>query len=145
MANPFELSTIDVLGSSYRTYISEVRALSLTSPKQYFALRTELSKKIVDDTVSQMYKSVFKALTKGMTHADVALSTTTNYGAGNGALIPGYPSQKANIIAMKISENLESELLAVLDILMPVSFDNIMSSSLNQISRASTLGTTATA
>ena len=139
MANIFELSTVDVLGSSFRSYISDIRALSLTNSKNYFILRNELSKKIVDDTVSQMYKSIFKALTKGTTHNDNALSTTVTYGVGAGALIPGYPSQKANIIAMRISEMLESELLSVLDILMPVSFDNIMSASMNQASRSSSL------
>lgn len=107
MANIFELSTIDVLGSSGRSYISEVRALSLTNSKNYFLLRNELSKKIVDDVVSQMYKSIFKALTKGTTHNDNALSSgAVSYGGGGG-LIPGYPSQKANIIAMRISGNLE--------------------------------------
>ena len=141
MANIFELSTLDVLGSSFRLYISEIRALSLTNSKNYFILRNELSKKIVDDTVSQMYKSIFKALTKGTTHNDNALSNgaVAYGGAGAAALVPGYPSQKANIIAMRISEMLESELLSVLDILMPVSFDNIMSASMNKVSRSSAL------
>ena len=60
-----------------------------------------------------------------------------HFKGGGGGLVPGYPSQKANIIAMRFSENLESELLSILDILMPVSFDNIMSASMNQVSQAS--------
>ena len=137
--NVFELDTNDVLGSGFRGYIADLRALSLTDPKRYFLLRTELSKKIVDDIVNQMYKTVFKALTKGQSHDDKALSSTVNYGGGAGAFCPKFPSQKANIISMKIAEDLETELLEVLAILMPVSFDNIMSSALNLVSKASTV------
>ena len=86
-----------------------------------------------------MYKTVFKALTKGQSYDDKALSSTVNYGGGANAFCPKFPSQKANIISMKIAEDLETELLEVLAILMPVSFDNIMSSALNLVSKASTV------
>ena len=135
MANVFELNTLDVLGSQFRSYLTDIRALSLTSPKVYFALRKELSTKTVDVIVSQMYKTIFKALTKGTNCTDDPLSTNTLYG-GTGGFIPGFPSQKANILAMRICEMLENELESVMQILMPLSFDNVASNSLSY----STLG-----
>ena len=132
MANVFELNTLDVLGSQFRSYLTDIRALSLTSPKVYFALRKELSTKTVDVVVSVMYKTIFKALTKGTSCDGDPLSTNTLHG-GPGGLIPGFPSQKANILAMRICEMLENELI---QILMPLSFDNVASNSLSY----STLG-----
>ena len=53
VANLFELNTIDVLGSGYRSYLSDIRALSLTNPRVYFLLRKELSTIIADfDTLT---------------------------------------------------------------------------------------------
>ena len=135
MANVFELNTLDVLGSQFRSYLTDIRTLSLTSPKLYFALRKELSTKIVDVVVSQMYKTIFKALTKGTDWEGDPLSTVTLYGGASG-FVPGFPSQKANILAMRICEMLENELESVMQILMPLSFDNVASNSLSY----STLG-----
>ena len=51
MATPniFQLNTLDVLGSGFISYLSDIRALSLTNPRSYFLLRKEISTKIVDD------------------------------------------------------------------------------------------------
>ena len=135
MANVFELDTMDVLGSQFRSYLTEIRALSLTNPKGYFTLRKELSTKTVDLIISTMYKTIFKALTKGTDFEGVPLSTTPLYGR-TGGFIPGFPSQKANILAMRICEMLENELESVMQILMPLSFDNVASNSMSY----STLG-----
>ena len=135
MANVFELNTMDVLGSQFRSYLTEIRALSLTNPKAYFTLRKELSTKTVDLIISDMYKTIFKALTKGTDAGGDPLSSTPPYGRSPG-LVPGFPSQKANILAMRICEMLENELESVMQILMPLSFDNVASNSMSY----STLG-----
>ena len=101
MANVFELNTLDILGSQSRSYLTDIRALSLTNPKGYFALRKELSTRTVDAVVSIMYKTIFKALTKGTDADGNPLSTTTLYG-GTGGLVPGFPSQKANILSIHV-------------------------------------------
>ena len=136
VANLFELNTIDVLGSGYRSYLSDIRALSLTNPRVYFLLRKELSTKIVDEIVSMMYKTVFKSLTAGQTAAGAALSSETPYGGGASCYIPNFPSQKANIIGMRIAEILESELSVVVETLMPLTFDNVASNSLSFVTRS---------
>ena len=132
MANIFELNTMDVLGSGFRNYLSEIRALSLTNPKAYFLLRKEISTKIVDVTVALIYKTIFCALTKGNDVTGSPLSTTPLFG-GDAAdsLVPGYPSQKANIIAMRLAEILEQEMESILQTLLPLSFDNVASTSLS--------------
>ena len=135
MANIFELNTLDVLGSGFRTYLTDVRALSLTNPKGYFLLRKEISTKIVDIPVSLIYKTIFLALTKGTNVEGEALSEVIPYGAGRECLIPQYPSQKANIIAMRLAEIMEQEMEHILETLMPLSFDNVASTSLSFATR----------
>ena len=131
MANIFELNTLDVLGSGFRNYLSEIRALSLTNPKSYFLLRKEISTKIVDIPVALIYKTIFCALTKGQEINGDALASTPAYGAGTDCYVPQYPSQKANIIAMRLAEILEQEMEQILQTLLPLSFDNVASTSLS--------------
>ena len=135
MANVFELSTQDVLGSGFRSYLTDVRALSLTDPKAYFVLRKDISKKIVDDPVSIIYKTIFLALTVGTDVDGEALSVATPYGKGRACLVPQFPSQKANIIAMRLAQILEEEMEQVLSTLLPLSFDNVASTSLSLATR----------
>lgn len=131
MANIFELNTLDVLGSGFRNYLSEIRALSLTNPKSYFLLRKEISTKIVDIPVAMIYKTIFCALTKGQEINGDALSSAPAYGAGTDCYFPQYPSQKANIIAMRLAEILEQEMEQILQTLLPLSFDNVASTFLS--------------
>ena len=132
MANIFELNTLDVLGSGFRNYLSEIRALSLTNPKAYFLLRKEISTKIVDVPVALIYKTIFSALTKGNDAAGTPLSRLIAYGGDDAdSLKPQYPSQKSNIIAMRLAEILEQEMEHILETLLPLSFDNVASTSLS--------------
>ena len=135
MANVFELNTLDVLGSGFRSYLSDIRALSLTNPKAYFLLRKEISTKIVDIPVSMIYKTIFLALTKGTDIDGGALSDVTPYGKGRECYIPQFPSQKSNIIAMRLAQILEEEMEHVLSTLLPLSFDNVASTSLSLATR----------
>ena len=132
----FQLDTNNVMGLKFKNYLSEIRALSLTNPRQYFVLRKDISTKIIDVPVSNLYKSVFLCLTKGTAINGDALSTEVAYGTGAGALIPGYPSQKANIIALRLAEILEDELSKILETLMPLSFDNVASNTMSLATRS---------
>ena len=61
-ADVFQLDTSNVMGFSFKTYLSEIRAISFTNPRNYFLLRKEISTKIIDTPVSNLYKSVFMCL-----------------------------------------------------------------------------------
>ena len=135
MANIFELTTQDVLGSGFRSYLTDVRALSLTNPKAYFLLRKEISTKLVDVPVSMIYRTIFLALSAGTNVDGGALSDVTPYGKGRECLVPQFPSQKANIVAMRLAQILEEELEQVLSTLLPLSFDNVASTSLSLATR----------
>ena len=146
LQNIFELNTSDVLGSNFRSFTSKIKGLSLTNSSEYFAVRASLSKSLCDDIVSNLYKTVFKALTLGN-----KVDGTTLYrgavvigGTGGTSIVPGYPSQKANLIAMRLCEMLESELQEILNILMPISFSTVAEQALNFQPRANLLNPAAT-
>ena len=146
LQNIFELNTEDVLGSKFRAFTSRIKGLSLTNSSEYFAARASLSKSVCDDIVSNLYKTVFKALTLGNKVDGTPLyrGTVVIGGDSGVAIIPGFPSQKSNIIAMRLCEMLESELQEILNILMPISFSTVAEQSLNFQPRANLLNPVAT-
>ena len=146
LQNIFELNTSDVLGSNFRSFTSKIKGLSLTNSSEYFSARSSLSKTLCDDIVNNLYKTVFKALTLGnkINGDPIYRGTVVIGGAGGNALVPGYPSQKANIISMKLCEMLESELHEILNILMPISFSTVAEQALNFQPRANLLNPAAT-
>ena len=131
--NIFELNTEDVLGSKFRAFTSKVKGLSLTNASEYFAARSSLSKSLCDDIVSDLYKTIFKALTLGnkLNGDPIYRGTVVIGGVAGNSLVPGFPSQKCNILAMRICEMLESELQEVVNILMPISFSTVAEEALN--------------
>ena len=141
LQNIFELDTSDVLGSNFRAFTSRIKGLSLTNSSEYFAARASLSKSLCDDIVSNLYKTVFKALTLGnkINGDPIYRGTVVIGGAGGNAIVPSYPSQKVNILAMRLCEKLESELQEILNILMPISFSTVAEQSLNFQPRANLL------
>ena len=146
LQNIFELNTSDVLGSNFRAFTSKIKGLSLTNSSEYFSARSSLSKSLCDDIVSNLYKTVFKALTLGnkINGDPIYRGTVVIGGNGGTAIIPGYPSQKANILAMRLCEMLESELQEILNILMPISFSTVAEQALNFQPRANLLNPVAT-
>ena len=146
MANVFELNTLDVLGGGFREFSSQIKSLSLTDAKTYFSMRSSLSASLCDTIISNLYKTIFRALTAGTRLNGDPLFRENGIvlggAAGTGSLIPSYPSQKANILAMRICELLESELSEIVNTLLPLSFSTVANESLNFQPRANLLNPT---
>ena len=123
--NKFELDTDDVLGFAFQEYLSSIRGLAISSPAEYYKLRAQLMKTIKRDAVGALYKSIFNALSLGCDVNGNPISAGGSTSLGRGTLVPQFPSQKVNDLAIRVASVLGEELNKVVDILMPDEFENI--------------------
>ena len=121
-ANPFLLNTDDVLGFSYEAYIQKIRAISISSPQSYFDMRAEVLQKVKRDAVSNFYRTLFAVLTEGK---DLAGNPIIKNQSGT-PLVPGYPSQKTNSLAIAGASEMNSWCEKALEIILP-DFNSIAS------------------
>ena len=131
-SNKFYLDTDDVLGFGYQEYISAVRAKALTSPASYYTMRRLVLQKVKKDAVGNLYKTLFNVLSLGRDIANHPIGDL-----GKNELIPCFPSQKINDLAIKISSMLADKLNSVINIILPEDFEQIASSKLSLKGRAS--------
>ena len=137
MSNPvnkFELDTNDVLGLNYASYVDNMRAKALTKAGEYFTLRQQVQKKVKEDAVAQVYKTVFNVLTLGkdIEYHPIGLLGTAPY-------IPGYPSQKVNDIAIQGARIMADFLDSVCNIILPGDFETLASSKMSLKGRANVI------
>ena len=136
-SNKFELNTDDVLGYAFQEYISSIRGLAISNPKEYYALRSEVMRTIKRQAVGNLYKSIFNALSLGCdVNGQTIQAPNGSITLGRGVYIPQYPSQKVNDMAIRIASVLGEELNKIIDLLLPDEFESIASKKL-QIKGAS--------
>lgn len=124
--NVFELSTDDVLGFTYESFIQSIgltyESLAISSPQKYYDMRAEVLKKVKRDAVSNFYKTIFILLTEGKDLAGNPI-IRNQYGA---PLIVEYPSQKTNTFAISAASEMNQWCEKALDIVLP-DFEKIAS------------------
>ena len=128
--NKFLLDTDDVLGFAFQEYLSSIRGLAISSPSEYYKLRAVLMKTIKRDAVGALYKTIFNALSLGADANGNAISAGGSTALGRAPLVPQFPSQKVNDLAIRVASVLGEELNKVVDILMPDEFESIASKKL---------------
>lgn len=123
--NKFRLNTEDVLGFAFQEYLSSIRGMAISEPARYYKLRAQVMKQIKRDAVGALYKTIFNALTEGTDKDGTPIGEL-----GRGPLIPMFPSQKTNDLAIRIASILGEELNKVVDIILPDEFETIASKKL---------------
>ena len=136
--NKFQLDTNDVLGFAYQEYVSEVRALALSRPAEYFQLRKEVLKQVKNDAVGTLYKTLFAVLSKGETLTGGIIGTGTVH-LGRDGLHPSYPSQKINDFCIQVASDLADRINRAIDIILPDDFEKLAAGKLNLKGRANVI------
>ena len=116
---------------TYSTHVANIRALALSKPADYFKLRQEVSKKVKEDAVGQLYVPIFNLLSTGaaLDGNPIGMLGTSNYR-------PGYPSQKISDFALQVASDLTDHLDRVIDIILPNNFETLASSKMSLRGRA---------
>lgn len=130
----FELDSEIVLGFKYEAFISSVRSMALSNPSAYFELRKEVMKKVRSDAVGQLYKTFFNVLTEGKDFKGAPIGRL-----GSGDLIPCYPPQKVNDLAISAANDMAAWIDKAVDILLPDDFEKLASSKLHLKGKSMTI------
>ena len=133
-SNKFYLEVDDLLGFKYKSYMSQLTALSLSNPGAYFTLRESVLKSVKTNAVKDVYKTLFSVMTAGVNERGIGLIVI------NGATCPpNYPSNKVNDLCLTIANELADHIDRVIDIILPGSFDKVSAASLSLKGKATLL------
>ena len=135
MSNQFQLDTNDVLGSNYTSYVANIRALALSKPADYFKLRKEVLKKVKEDAVGNLYRTLFNVLSKGIDLGGNAIGML----GSSPDFQPGYPSPKINDFAIQVASDLADHINRAIDIILPDDFEKLASGKLSLKGRANVI------
>jgi hypothetical protein len=123
------------LGLKYNTYKNKIYKLALTDPESYYTLREEVEKSIQTDAISALYTTIYNALKDGTKVDGSNLGDTVNLP------VPCVPVAKVNQICIDLCQTLNEILTEqVLELLLPIDYNKIMSSRLGDKGKAQTLG-----
>ena len=131
MATNFRVDTNDVLGFNYEAYIADVRAIALSDPSKYFALRKTVMEKVRRDAVGSIYTTFFNVLTAGTDVNDDAISGFDYK--------PCYPSDKVSLFAQKAAKHMTQFCNECVDIILPDNFEKLAERKLNIKGQANTI------
>jgi hypothetical protein len=121
------------LGLLYNTYKNRVYKLALTKPEQYYSLREDVEKALQTDAIKAMYDTIFYALKDGK-----GVNGTTSL---NLPCPPNVPVSRINQICIDACETLNNIITnEVLELLLPIDYNQIMQSRLQDKGKATVMG-----
>ena len=132
----FKVNTNDVLGFDYEAYIADVRALALSEPSKYFALRKIVMEKVRRDAVGSIYETFFNVLTSG---TDKDGQPITGFNINGSRARPCYPSDKVSAFAQEAAKHMTQFCNECVDIILPDDFEKLAERKLNIKGKANTI------
>ena len=130
----FRIDPNQYLGHDFEDFQNILQAYSLTSPKGYLMMKSEVSKKLKRDAIRNLYNTMFTVFQKGLD--------------GNGRPLfvidgqvqqPKYPLGHTNSFVLSASETMDSILAKMLEILMPERYTQLTEKSLGKIGNSAIL------
>lgn len=128
------LNPTEFLGLDFNKYKSQILKLAITSPADYYQLRSDLEENLQFNAINALYDTIFFALTKGTDKNGQPFSTV------NMPCEPHYPQQKINDLTIGACEALDKMIKEVIEILLPGNYDDVMSSRLMDKGSAKLMG-----
>ena len=133
----FKSKPLNALNLEYEQFKSKVLEVAFQSPEEFFALRRQLMKKLLEDTVKDTYEMVFEALTEPKDMIDFTGLTKAAATFGGDGFQPKMSEQQADEVALDMVAGLK-ELLKkhVVDELLP---PDVFRSSLQRAGKAAAM------
>lgn len=136
MANEYtdlRLNPNDYLGLSYNKYRNHLYKTALVSPEEYYELRERVESKLQTQAIGALYDTIYYALKDGK-EAD----GSTDLGL---PVQPCVPISKINQICLDSCETLNEIITEhVLNLLLPIDYNQLMSSRLKEKGLSKSLG-----
>ena len=132
MANPnaqFKIDTSSYLGLSYNEYRDDIYSMAIGNPSDYFKMRKEVVTKIKNDAISQLYNTIFSALSEGQDKDGNPLSAYM-VDRDRNELFPRVPPVKINEISLSAAKTLSAILEEVTELIVPLDYKSLSASRL---------------
>jgi hypothetical protein len=123
----FKVDPNDFLAHCYQDYLSEVYALALSKPTDYFTIRKNVVKAVKRDAIKGLYDTFFEVLTKGKVNGDTLIKNSNGE-----AIEPKYPEQDVNEVCLSAAATLDKICEDVVNIILPRNINDILSDKLSK-------------
>jgi hypothetical protein len=134
---------LNTLGIDFESYRSKMLEVAFRSSSEYFRLRSECRKKMLESIMLMIYELVYNSLTRGIINSGngnndtkifllEALQKPVAYqifeGATQNFISPNFSAEEANKLAVSVAQGFKSILEKdIIDVLMPQNvFDNAL-------------------
>ena len=122
------------LGHDFEDFQNTLQAFSLTSPKGYLMMKSEVAKKLKRDAIRNLYNTMFTVFQKGLDGNGRPLFVIDGE-----VRLPRYPLGHTNEFVLSASETMDSILKKMLEILMPERYTQLTAASLGKIGNSAIL------
>jgi hypothetical protein len=114
----YSVKPSNYLGMEYEAYKSDLYALAISKPSEYFRLRKNVIQSVKTDAVGNIYTTFKNILSEGKSLNGSPLIQTTD----GTQYKPNYMNQDIGIIALKAAKTLDKILDEVIEIILPQNF-----------------------
>lgn len=135
MSDNFKVDVNNYLGNQYNTFKTELYRVALTQPELYFKLRKNLLERVSYGAIGKLYDTFFQALSNGVDSDGRPLFVIDGKN-----IPPSFPNQKINQFSLDASVTLNEIIEELVEILMPIDFNQLMNKRLASVGNAKTLG-----
>ena len=130
----FRIDPNQYLGHDFEDFQNNLQAFSLTNPKGYLQMKTEVGKKLKRDAIRNLYNTMFTVFQKGLDSNGRPLFIVDGQ-----ALQVKYPLGHTNEFVLSASQTMDSILKKMLEILMPERYTQLTTASLGKIGNSAIL------
>ena len=130
----FRIDPNQYLGHDFEDFQNILQAFSLTSPKGYLMMKSEVAKKLKRDAIRNLYNTMFTVFQKGLDSNGRPLFVIDGE-----VRQPRYPLGHTNEFVLSASETMDSILAKMLEILMPRRYTELTEKSLGKIGNSAIL------
>lgn len=109
----FKINTDNYLGFEHEEYLSDLQALALSNPSEYYQIRRAVLSALKKGIIKEVFNTYYTLLTKGEVGSERPFEST------NFKSKPNYPAQKASEFALGASKTINGILDDALEIILP--------------------------
>jgi hypothetical protein len=115
----FKVDPNNFLGHNYQDFLSQMYALALSKPNEYFELRRKIVEKVKREAIGNLYNNFYTVLTEGKSGG---VSLFINHGN----LQPKYPEQEVNDFCLSAAATLDEILNDLVNKIVPDKVNEIL-------------------
>lgn len=123
--SPFYVNPTNALGLEQQATRSELLALALSKPANYFQLRALVVKSITEDSVSEIYNTYWDILKDGLYNGGSSQLQYTDAAGTVRNFRPNLPEAEINKFALKVASAIKDIAEEAVDEILPLRYNDL--------------------